>query len=1005
MSLTILAAALPPRADGSGSEALRPPPPARADARAARPDKTRARLPASFEANVGQAGARVKFLSRGPGHTLALTAEGATLALRAGGRRGEGSRGASARARAQGESARRARAPEPSFRLVGMRFVGANTRAQVSGEGLLEGRVNYLVGRDPSKWRAGVPAYDSVRYRELYRGIDLVYRGGGGGLEYDFRLAPGADPGDIRLRFDGADSLSIGEGGELLLRAGTETVSQSAPVVYQQRGGARREVAGRFVVRGKREVGFRLGEYDRGLPLVIDPVLVYSTYFPEASEMAVDPAGGVYVVGTAYRPDFYAPPAPTPGAFQTTLRGDSDAFVAKLDPTGTRLSYLTYLGGGPDATGSGGEYGQDVAVDADGNAYVTGLTYSKDFPVRNAFQPASGGGGSEGFVSKLNPAGTALVYSSYLGGSDTEWSRAVAVDAAGAAYVFGETFSPDFPLKNALQPTLKGFDFFVTKVAPSGSALEYSTYLGGTGMETGYLGDIAVDSSGAAYVAGTSYSFDYPVTPGAFQPATKTPPGNFNSDLVVTKIAPGGGSLVYSTYLGGTDIDFCYGLAVDAAGQAHVVGTTTSQDFPTLNALYTPPPRWQDSGFLAKLNASGTALVYSTYLRGTLPPCSVPTRLDFTPIVCSGEAATAVATDSAGNAYVTGNTVSKDFPAPVNALQDGLNGPSDAFLIKLSPAGAPLYSTYFGGSSGEEGADVYADASGKVYLLGYTSSDDTPLVNPYRDPYARGASFVAEFTDAPPPGQDSGVRFESSSYSVSEQGGAVEVFVTRSGDLSRAVSVDYSTGDRTASERQDYTTARGTLRFAPGESRKSFNVSVTDDNTVEDDEETLSLTLFNLRGPAVLAAPASALLAVRDDDARPAPSNPVDSSAFFVRQHYLDFLNREPDADGLAFWTNEIEKCGADQQCREVRRVSVSAAFFLSIEFQETGFLVARLYRLAFGAQVSYHSFVRDAHAVGEGVVVGPGDWPSRLAANRRAYAEEFVARPAFRAEFPESLT
>jgi hypothetical protein len=960
-------------------------------------------LPAVFEANAGQAAARIMFLSRGARHTLMLGADGASLALRPGGDVGREGVGDMPTLRAQGESVLRGRAHASSLQLLSMKFVGANPRASVVGEDELKAKVNYFVGNDPSKWRAGIRTFARVRYKGLYPGVDLVYHEGDGGrLEYDFVLAVDADYRSIRLRFDGAEGLSVNERGELLVKTKTGTVKQSAPVVFQEAGGVRREVEASYVLqRGGREVGFKIGEHDESVPLVIDPVLIYSTYFPEAEKMAVDSAGGVYVVGTAQA--LWPFPSATPGAFQTTLRGDSDAFVAKLDASGNELSYLTYLGGSAGRPGTGVEYGQGIAVDASGSAYVTGLTYSPDFPIVNAFQPVSGEGGSEGFVSKLNPTGSALVYSSYLGGTKTEWSKSIAVDASGAAYVFGSTFSTDFPIKNALQPTKKGGDdYFVTKVAPSGSSLEYSTYLGGNGGETGYLGDIAVDSSGAAYVAGTTDSNDYPVTPGAYQQTLKSSSPYF-TDIVVTKIAPGGASLVYSTYLGGTDTDFAYAIAVDAAGQAHVVGTTDSEDFPTLNALYPSSHGRQENGLLAKLNATGTALVYSTYLGGTQPRCG-PRNLNDITICGGGESSTGVTTDAAGNAYVTGNTFSKDFPAPVNALQSSLSGYSDAYIIKLNPSGAAVYSTYLGGSSGDEGADIYADANGTIYLLGDTSSDDFPVVNPYRDLGGYLGGFVAKISDAAPSGQSSSVRFDSSSYVVDEGGRGVRVNVTRAGDLSHEVSVEYSTGDRTASERSDYTTARGTLHFAPGEAVKSFEVSVTNDNSVEGDE-TISLTLHNLRGPAVLAAPISAFVTVRDDDERTAASNPIDDTPFFVRQHYLDFLGREPDDSGLNFWTNEIEQCGANAQCREVKRINVSAAFFLSIEFQETGFLVERLYRLAFGLSVPYRSFVHDAREVGEGVVVGQGNWQQRLNVNRRAYAEEFAARAAFKETYPDSMS
>jgi hypothetical protein len=972
--------------------------------------KSIAQLPSAFEENVGQADARARFVSRGAGHTLLLGAGGVTLALRKGGGK-EGS-GRTPPVRALGENARGRRAPEPSSQLVNMRFVGANPRPLMEGEGALPGRVNYFVGRDPLKWRTGLRTFAGVRYRELYPGVDLVFHGGEGGgrLEYDFVLAPGADFRDVRLSFDGTDALSLGKDGELLLRTKAGTISQSAPVIYQNVNGVRREVAGGYVLKGRGEVGFRVSEYDRSAPLVIDPVLVYSTYFFGAADMAVDSAGAVYVVGTAE--NTFGPLPTTPGAFQTTRRGLTDAFVAKLDPTGSSLSYLTYIGGSDGVGTIDGlnDHGTGIAVDAAGNAYVTGYTETKDFPTTpGAFQPASGGA-TDGFVTKLNPSGSALVYSSYLGGNSSELNSSIALDATGAAYVAGGTSSADFPVKNALQPASKGFeDLFLTKVAPDGKSLEYSTYLGGSSTENGYEANVAVDAAGNAYLAASTYSRDYPTTPGSYLPASKTPAGFFSTDAVVSKVAPGGAALVYSTYLGGTRADLTFGLALDAAGQVHVAGLTDSEDFPTQNALYPTARDPQGNGFLTKLNAAGTGLVYSTYLSGT-PRGACGSQSISGLVVCGGELATAVATDAAGNAYVTGNTTSLDFPTPSDPIQSGPNGPSDAYVIKLNPAGQALYSTRLGGSSYDTGADIHADSAGLVYLLGYTESDDFPTVNAYRDRQAPVfdfvyGSFLAKLSEAALPAQTSRVHFDSPTYSVGEAGRFVQVGVARSGDLSQEVTVDYSTSaQEIASERSDYTTARGTLRFAPGEALKSFNVSVTDDRTTEGDEA-LSLSLHDLRGPAVFDAPASARLTILDNDDLPGTINPIDGSQFFVRQHYLDFLGREPDADGLAFWTNEIEQCGADTVCREVKRINVSAAFFLSIEFQETGFLVERIHKLAFDAMVTYRSFVKEARELGVGVVVGQGNWRQQLDANRRAYAEAFTARADFREQFPESLT
>ena len=964
-------------------------------------------LPSVFEENGGQAGGRVKFVSRGARHTLLLGAEGGTLALSKGG--GEEGPGPAPHGRAPGENANRRRAPGPSYQLVNMRFVGANPRAEVAGEGELKGKVNYFVGRDSSKWRAGLRTFKGVRYRGLYPGVDLVFHGGGGGtqLEYDFVLAPGADPRDVRLRFEGADRVSLGKGGELLLHTKEGTVAQSAPVIYQQAGGGRRAVEGGYVLRGRREVGFRVGAYDPALTLVIDPVLVYSTYFLNASSMAVDAAGAVYVVGSAgvFQPDYPI----TPGSYQPTRRGRSDAFVAKLNPSGSGFAYVTYLGGSGSPQSGIEEEGRSIAVDAAGNAYVTGRTYSPDFPVVNAFQ-TSYGGISDSFITKLNADGSALVYSSYLGGKFEDIGGSVAVDAAGAAYLVGVTNSTDFPLKNALQTERKGsYDFYVTKVSPGGAALDYSTYLGGTGFELGTLADIAVDATGAAYVGGSTDSADYPVTPSAFQTAAKTDEhGVRGAEAVVTKIAPGGGALVYSTYVGGSKSEYSFGIALDASGQAHLVGHTTSTDFPTQNALAPAARDPYTNGFITKLNAAGTALVYSTYLSGT------PKRLCGSHNIilfnsCTGEAAFGVVTDADGNAYVTGNTISGDFPPSSGALQPNLKGFSDAYVLKLSPAGQALWGTYLGGSSFDTGSDIELGPGGVVYVLGSAPSDDFPTVNPlhegrvmdYNQPFNH---FLAKISEAEPVAPTGRVRFDAATFNVVESARTVQVGVTRTGDLSGAVSVDYSTSDGAAADRSDYTTARGTLHFAPGEAAKSFSISLTDDRRVEGDEW-LALTLHDLRGDAVFVAPASAQLIIGDDDERPGTTNPIDDSSFFVRQHYLDFLAREPDPEGLQFWTQEIEQCGADAACREVKRINVSAAFFLSIEFQEIGFLVERVNRLAYERRVPYRSFAREARELGEGVVVGQGDWRARLDANRRAYAEGFTATAAFREEFPESLT
>jgi hypothetical protein len=500
------------------------------------------------------------------------------------------------------------------------------------------------------------------------------------------------------------------------------------------RGGVRSEVACDYVLTGGGRVAFQLGEYDRSLPLVIDPVLAYSSYlggsgFDRGNAIAVDAQGSAYVTGQTTSADF---PATT---LQTSASGN-DGFVTKLNPSGTGIVYSTYVRGATgygiavdsagsayvtgevqsngfpttrgafqttpfgwdtfilklNATGSGlvyssrfggsfDDFGRAIVVDSAGSAYVTGWTTCRagtcDFPVVNAFQPAYGGGNNDAFVTKMNPSGTALVYSTYLGGgavqnATDDWGQGIAVDAAGAAYVVGATYSPDFPLTpGAFNTPKSGLDTFVTKFAPAGSSVEYSARIGGGSRDNAWA--VAVDSAGSAYVTGYTESADnpgtdvyegYPVTAGAFQTV-----GSF--DAFVTKLDPSGSSLAYSTYLGGNaDVERGWSIAVDAAGDAVVTGDTKSSDFPVVNAFQPRYGGGLSDAFVAELNQTGSGLVYSTYLGGSL-----------------SEEGHGAAFDSAGNAYVTGFTDSFNFPVAggfQRANGGGLNNHEDAFVVKVT---------------------------------------------------------------------------------------------------------------------------------------------------------------------------------------------------------------------------------------------------------------------------------------------------------------------------------
>jgi photosystem II stability/assembly factor-like uncharacterized protein len=466
------------------------------------------KLPLSFEANEGQFDSRVKFVSRGSGHTVFLTSTEAVLSLYA---PVKSARDRESVAISTDSWDPRAETETAGGSVLRMKLIGAAHPREIGGIDELPGSSNYFIGDDPTRWRTGIKGYSKVRYRLVYPGIDLIYHSDQRKLEYDFKVAPGANPGTIRLAFEGAKRVRIEKNGDLVLGTSTGEVRQRRPTVFQQVLGRRKLVAARYVMRGKNRIGFRVGRYDRRKPLVIDPVLIYSTYvggsgLDNAQAVAVDANGNAYVTGSTTSTNF-----PMANPVQSAIGGfpTSDVFVTKLNPTGTALIYSTYLGGSFSDSGSG------IALDRLGNAYVTGQTSSLNFPTANPLQgaPASE---VDAFVAKLNSQGSMLVYSSYLGGSFDDSASAIAVDSLGSAYVTGSTGSPDFPLANAFRSTIGRTDAFVSKLNPSGTALMYSTYLGGSDSDSAAA--IAVDPDGNAYLTGITRSSDFPVTAG-LQPA------------------------------------------------------------------------------------------------------------------------------------------------------------------------------------------------------------------------------------------------------------------------------------------------------------------------------------------------------------------------------------------------------------------------------------------------------------------------------------------------------
>jgi hypothetical protein len=702
-------------------------------------------LPLSFEANQGQTGSPVKFLSRGNGYVLFLTDHGAVLALTP--NRRQKSPLVERQIRPDNPLLTRKNDSDATNRpeeaaVVRMELIGATHRQTVEGVDQLPGTANYFVGNDPAKWNTSVPLYKKVRYPGVYPGVDLVYYGNRRQLEYDFVVAPNAGTRQLRLKFDGATAVALDASGDLEVKARNGEIVFRKPVVSQLGNGRRRSVAGRFRLLPGNAVGFNLGSYDHHRELLIDPTLAYVTYlggsmgdFPSA--IAVDAAGSAYITGGTESIDF---PVST-GAYNAALStGNSAAFITKLNPAGTAIVYSTYLGG---AANDSGATGTAIAVDNSGKAYVAGTTYANDFPVTSAaFETTPGdnvGLFGASFVAKLNSTGTALVYSTYLGGSLPDLADTIAVDSLGDAFVAGQAESPDFPITPGVaQPVIGGppgasANAFVTKFNPAGSALLYSTYLGGNNFD-GATG-IALDANDDAYVTGQACSTNFPVTSGALQ-TVNGGALTYSCNAYVTKFNPAGSALVYSTYLGGSGSDGANAIAVDPSENAYVTGYSFSSNFPVTAAALQPfnnaAVNQESNAFIAKLNPAGSALIYSTYLGGSGFP-NASTYIEYG----NGDTGTGIALDSLGDAFVTGAADSGNFPVTASALQmtnsyaqEGQSGDAAAFLTEIDPAGVALvYSTYLAGSAGvgEEAYGIATDIVGNPYIAGISSSSNLPV--------------------------------------------------------------------------------------------------------------------------------------------------------------------------------------------------------------------------------------------------------------------------------------
>jgi hypothetical protein len=592
-----------------------------------------------------------------------------------------------------------------------VRFAGANARVAMEAQEPMPGKANFLIGNRSEDWKTGVPTYHKIRYRRLYPGIDMTYGGTDRLIKSEFLVTPGANPAAIRLEYSGVDRVSIDTNGDLVVGGAGVELREQAPGIYQETALGRVAVKGRYRMLGARTVGFEIEAYDASQPLVIDPVLSYATYLGGSGQSAVtglaaDASGNLYVTGWTEALNF-----PIAGAFQAANQGGVDAFVVKLNPAGTSFVYATYIGG------RGDDRGAAIAVNASGQAYVTGSTASTNFPLVSPIRSTLGGSRTA-FALKLSALGNTLVYSTYLGGTNYEVGTAIAIDGADAAYIAGDTQSANFPVTGGAQTTLGGgADAFVAKLTSAG-ALAYGTFLGGSGTE--HAGGIAVDASGNAYVAGGTNSTNFPVA-SAMQSAN-----GGGQDAFVTKINSAGSAIVYGTYLGGNggtsgNLEQANAIAVDSSGSAYVAGVTNSTNFPlTAGALQVTFNGMQDA-FVAKFSVTGSTLVYSTYLGGT-----------------GYDAGNGIKVDSSGNAYVTGYTSSPDF-VTVSPVQTAFNGLYDAFVAELNAAGgALLFSTYYGGAGSDVSNAMALDPSRNIYVGGQTSSADFPLQTPIQSANSGG---------------------------------------------------------------------------------------------------------------------------------------------------------------------------------------------------------------------------------------------------------------------------
>jgi hypothetical protein len=722
------------------------------------------RLPINFEPNVGQTDEKVKFTARGQGYSLFLTDSEAVLALK--------------------------KDEKNEHAVVRMQIDGALSSPKISGLGATTSKTNYFIGSNPEKWRTSVSNYKQVKYESVYEGVDLVYYGNGQQLEYDFLVAPNSDPNQIRLKFAGLKSAKIEkETGDLLLETGGGTIRQHAPVVYQDIDGERKPIAGSYAIQNSKlkiknseekefSISFKLGEYDKSKELVIDPILAYGSYlggtvFDEGRAIAVDSAGNAYVVGTSASLNFPTTAGTIKPAMLPATNANQywyDAFVTKVNPTGTALVFSTYFGGR-----NGSESGSGVAVDANGNVLFSGTTMANDLPTVNAYQTTFGGT-DDAFAAKLNSNGSAIIYSTYLGGNNTDLGGKIALNqATGDAVYAGYASSGNFPTTpGAYKPQLcnntpgscNGIFYsgsYVVKLTATGSAV-YSTL-----FDMG-VNDVALDASDNAVLGGTAGAI--PATPGAYQ---TTSTGGIEG--FIAKLNPAGNSLVFGTFLGGgLQSDRINSIAIDAAGSIYATGQTENTGFPTTAGAFDQTFNGSEDAFVTKFNPAGSALVFSTFLGGS-----------------GKDQAFGIALGTDNSAFIAGETLSQTtFP-----LRNSINGTNGSIFVTHlnADATALVYSSLLGVGGAY---DIAVDGANGAYITGHTTSvvvtpnSFQPMKGEATSTGSNKDAFVIKLTPT-----DENVQTYNISGTVTDPtqyGNYQPIVVTVTGTVSRSIILPYGSG-------------------------------------------------------------------------------------------------------------------------------------------------------------------------------------------------------------------